>query len=154
MLLYFSFYRQSKNHNQKSCHTGSSHHVSSDCSTTASIAEYSLCSKGRKTGIELLYGQMRSNLNSFVLGCKYFWSKSAIFKNRSGEFCSFFENPQPSQKWPTGWLLCSLPTCSLYVHSHFIPSFIFLQRAIPRPRRAPSVIWHARSVGSHLAALR
>lgn len=123
MLLYFSFYRQSKNHNQKSCHTGNSHHASSDCSTTASIAEYSLCSKGRKTGIELLYGQMRSNLNSFVLGCKYFWSKSAIFKNRSTEFCSFFWKPTTKPEM-AHWLIALLtsymqPVCSFTLYSIF-----------------------------------
>lgn len=123
MLLYFSLYRRHENRNQKSCHTGNSCHASSVCNTTVSIAEYNLWPNSRKTGIDLLYVKIWSEMevNYFVLGCKN--SKPAIFKYRSTGFCSFFENPHSSQKRPLGWLLCSLPTYNLYVHSHFIPSF-------------------------------
>lgn len=53
--------------------------------TTVSVAESSLWSKSSKTEVHLLNGQMWSKrgLNSFVLGCKHFWSRSAIFN------CSF-----------------------------------------------------------------
>lgn len=92
---------------------GNSHH----CKAPVSIAEHSLWSKSRKTGIDLLYGQMwsRRKLNSFALGCKHFWSNSAIL----------FLFWKPTTKPETAhWLIALLPSymqpvCSFTLNSVF-----------------------------------
>lgn len=83
---------------------------------------------------------------------------SAIVQFRSTEFCSIFDKPS-SNHGRTGPFseLPLLPTpymrACMLIHTLFHLSFSYTGSFLD-PRCAPSAIWHARSVGSHLAALR